>query len=280
MPATSLHIVLVLGFILLAATRAPAKDDAAHVGEFDCLMEPRSVVKLGAEVSGLIRQVDVRRGDVVSEGQIVASFHSHVQEANVALAQLKTTNSHQIEAQRSRRDFLRRKLERFQELQKKDAASSAAVDEVLSEFKISESTEQEAQLYRETTRLELEREMQILEQRKVKSPISGIVIERALSAGEYRSENNHILTIAQIDPLNVEVFLPMAQWGRVKPGDLGIVVPESPVGGEYEARVVVVDRIADSGSGTFGVRLELPNPGNRLPAGVRCRVKLQNATDP
>jgi hypothetical protein len=30
----------------------------------------------------------------------------------------------------------------------------------------------------------------------------------------------------------------------------------------------------DAASGTFGVRLRLANPGNRIPAGIKCRVKF------
>jgi multidrug efflux pump subunit AcrA (membrane-fusion protein) len=38
------------------------------------------------------------------------------------------------------------------------------------------------------------------------------------------------------------------------------------------ARVTHVDKIIDAASNTFRVRLSLPNPGNRLPAGARCKV--------
>jgi hypothetical protein len=38
--------------------------------------------------------------------------------------------------------------------------------------------------------------------------------------------------------------------------------------------VDVVDRTIDAASGTFGVRLLLPNPGNRIPAGVKCRARF------
>jgi hypothetical protein len=31
----------------------------------------------------------------------------------------------------------------------------------------------------------------------------------------------------------------------------------------------------DSASGTFVVRLELPNPDNSLPAGTRCRARFE-----
>jgi len=30
--------------------------------------------------------------------------------------------------------------------------------------------------------------------------------------------------------------------------------------------------VIDAASGTFGVRMELPNPKFRLPAGLKCRV--------
>ena len=36
----------------------------------------------------------------------------------------------------------------------------------------------------------------------------------------------------------------------------------------------VVDRLLDASSGTFGVRLALPNPTGALPAGIRCRVEF------
>lgn len=50
--------------------------------------------------------------------------------------------------------------------------------------------------------------------------------------------------------------------------------PEAPISGEYQAKVVVVDNVVDAASGTFGVRLKLPNPGNRIPAGFKCRAHL------
>jgi hypothetical protein len=50
------------------------------------------------------------------------------------------------------------------------------------------------------------------------------------------------------------------------------IIPEAPIGGKYTAIVKIVDRVLDAASGTFGVRLELPNPDNRLPAGIKCKV--------
>ncbi len=62
--------------------------------------------------------------------------------------------------------------------------------------------------------------------------------------------------------------------GKVKVGMKAEVRPESPVGGVHLGLVTVVDRVLDAASGTFGVRLELPNPKYRLPAGLRCKVRF------
>ena len=38
--------------------------------------------------------------------------------------------------------------------------------------------------------------------------------------------------------------------------------------------VTVVDQVFDAASGTIGVRLELPNPGYAIPAGLKCQVRF------
>lgn len=81
-----------------------------------------------------------------------------------------------------------------------------------------------------------------------------------------------MLTVARIDELNVEVYLPLAQYGEVAIGQTAIVEPAEPIGGAYSATVIVVDRVLDAASATFGVRLRLPNLDRSLPAGVRCTV--------
>ena len=78
----------------------------------------------------------------------------------------------------------------------------------------------------------------------------------------------------QIDPLNVEVIVPVELFGAVTNGMVGTVKLGVGMTGTYTARVKVVDRVIDAASGTFGVRLELPNPGNRIPAGIRCNVRF------
>ena len=83
-----------------------------------------------------------------------------------------------------------------------------------------------------------------------------------------------ILKLAQLDPLYVEVIVPVSMLGKVAPGMLVLVTPELPLNTIVTAQVKVVDRVIDAASGTFGVRLELPNPKYALPAGLKCTVRF------
>jgi multidrug efflux pump subunit AcrA (membrane-fusion protein) len=102
-----------------------------------------------------------------------------------------------------------------------------------------------------------------------------VVVERILSPGEF-ADPPQLLEVAQIDPLRVEVFAPIGLLQQVSVGMTAQVLPEAPVGGSHEATVTIVDRVVDAASGTFGIRLELPNSDFALPAGLNCRVRFED----
>jgi hypothetical protein len=52
------------------------------------------------------------------------------------------------------------------------------------------------------------------------------------------------------------------------------VVMEEPVGGTHAATITVVDRVIDAASGTFGVRLALPNADYAVPGGLGCKIRF------
>jgi multidrug efflux pump subunit AcrA (membrane-fusion protein) len=82
------------------------------------------------------------------------------------------------------------------------------------------------------------------------------------------------MKIACINPLYVEVVVPVSRLGSIRENMRAQVKPEAPMGGSYGAGVVIVDKVIDAASGTFGVRLELPNPEHRIPPGLKCRVRF------
>jgi RND family efflux transporter MFP subunit len=253
-----------LAFVLLAGP--------AWAGQYECLMEPRQELKLAAPVAGVVSEVGVDRGDRVHKGQVVARLESDVEEANAQVAAVHAANETAIASGHARVEFLQRKMTRNAQLRPDNIVSFAQADEAAADEKVAEAQLREAELNVAQARLEARRALAQLKQREVVSPVEGVVTERALGPGEFRNDQAHILTVAEMDPLRVEAFLPIATYGQVKVGDTAIVMPEQPVGGRYTAKVVVVDRVMDAASGTIGVRLELPNPDMALPAGVHCQV--------
>jgi multidrug efflux pump subunit AcrA (membrane-fusion protein) len=83
-----------------------------------------------------------------------------------------------------------------------------------------------------------------------------------------------ILKIASIDPLRVDVLMPAGRYGAVKSGMRAAIEPEHPADASVVATVSVVDPIIDAASGTFGVQMDLPNPGGSIPGGLHCTVKF------
>jgi multidrug efflux pump subunit AcrA (membrane-fusion protein) len=114
----------------------------------------------------------------------------------------------------------------------------------------------------------------LLRQRALVSPVDGVVMERLLRPGEFRHDQSPVFTLAQVDPLRVEVFVPAAYHGQIRAGMIGQVVPDLPGAAAVTATVVVVDPVMDAASATFGVRLVLANPERTLPAGIRCAIRF------
>jgi RND family efflux transporter MFP subunit len=266
-----------LGFVLtspFATSGTPATSDA-NATEFECVIEPHQVVKLASPVVGVIGRLDVDRGDIVRQGQIVGKLEDGVEEASLALAEARARNEYVAKSQEARLQLFRSKHKRMNELYSKAISSQASLEEADAAAKVAEQQLKEAELNREVAYLEIRRAEEVLKQRTLRSPIDGVVVERLLVPGEYRNEQSPILTLAQIDPLKVEVFVSTAYYGQIRTGSKAEIRPEPPIGGVYTAVVTVVDRVLDAASGTFGVRLALPNPDLLLPAGIACKVLFE-----
>jgi len=241
----------------------------------DCVIEPNKVAEVSSAVTGVIDQLAVKRGELVKKGQVVATLKSGIEKATVELARVRSERDQAIKAKRARLEFSQRRLKRNQELFAQNLISEQVVDEaetdvLLAELELGEFLEE-----RMIAILELERAQEALEVRTIRSPFSGVVVEVLVAPGE-SVENRSLLKIASIDPLNVEIIAPVPLFGKIKKGTKATVIPEEPIGGKHTARVVIVDRVLDAASGTFGIRLQLSNRNYKLPAGLRCRAEFSD----
>jgi RND family efflux transporter MFP subunit len=251
--------------VVLSATNASA-------ATFDCVMDPSLTVKLGSAVTSVLSEVLVDRGDLVKKGQIVARVESAVEQAAVATNQARAASTAEIEAKQALLDQKNGVYKRKLELQSHNVSTTQDVETAQAEFNVAKQDLVLAGLNRQMAELELSRSQAQLEQRTIRSPIDGVVVQRSLGPGEFVRQDANIVTVASIDPLSVEAYLPVRYFGSIKVGDIANVHPDDPVGGDHQATVSIVDQVFDAASGTFGVRLNLPNHQNLLPAGLRCHV--------
>lgn len=244
--------------------------------QFECLVEPYQVVKVSSPVKGLIEQVQVDISDVVEQGQVLVELESSVEKATVEAARARAEMTGEIGARKADLDFKRRQAKRMKNLYIKKAVSSHEKDQAETDVTLASMELRKAREENTFASLELKRAEAIMNERVIKSPISGVVVERLINAGEFVREEP-ILSIAQLDPLRVEVMLPSSKFGSVKPGATVSILLESPVGKAVAAKVTKVDRVIDAASGTFVARLEVPNPGYRLPGGLKCKADFSES---
>ncbi len=265
---------VVLALLVLAAMPVPAADGAVQPPpELDCVIEPHTVVEVSSPSAGVITSIAVDKSDVVKEGQILVELESKVEQAAVNEARAKADMRGMIQTKLTSLAYAKRKLASISDLYDSGAASRYEKDEAETAVTLATLELQQAKENQDLAKLELEHATETLKLRTVRSPLSGVVVDRYKSIGE-SSEDKPILKLAAIDPLRVEVIAPAALFSRLTPGMKAEVVTETNPGDKHPAVVSIVGKVVDAASGTFDVRLDLPNPDYRIPGGSKCKVKF------
>lgn len=261
-----LYLSIGAGSLVLAADRGSP-----------CLIEPFQRISLKSSVAAQITSITVDRGAVVRKSQVLATLDASVEQASLDLANYRSAMQSQVRSAEPKLANAKVRFKRRDELLEQRYVSAQDRDDAAADVLIAEADLQEALDNRELAKLEAARLTAEVKRRTLISPINGIVTERLQNPGETAQIGDGatpILKLAQIDPARVEMYLPLAKHGRIKPGDVVTIRPEPPFTGSYAAVVRVVDKIVDAASGTVGIRLEIPNPRGDVPLGVKCSASL------
>jgi RND family efflux transporter MFP subunit len=265
-----------LAFTVMA-TSAFADDTGIKAGVSTCLLRPRHLVQLGSPVFGLLTGVFVDRAETVKDGQVVAKLDTTVEEMQLALDRFRATNNTQVEAAQADMAWNQRELARRQQLAGNMFSKANDVDEVATKIEQDRIAIRKAQSDLDVAKREADRSQAQLDLKVLRSPVNGVITEIKLSPGEFIYETTPIMTIAQVDPLMIDLVVPSDRYHSVKVGMIGEVHLNQPIDQTLPARVDAIDPVVDPASDTFRVRLLLPNPGNAIPAGIRCSVNLPDA---
>lgn len=257
----------------VAALPLPAFSD-----QFDCLIEPSAVASIVAADKGVIAEVPVERGDYVREGDVLVLLDNDVQRMQVDLNRIQAQSDVEIRSAETRLSLRQQEFDRATGLASRQATAQARVDEARIELSLTQLSLEQAQIARKVAEVQLAQAEAFLERRTVRSRMNGVVLSVDAVAGEYANEQVELLSVAQIDPLHVRVFLPIAYYQAFSTQESFTIHQSLPVARDMEVRPKTIDKVFDVASGTFGAVLELPNPDLDIPAGTRCKLDFTPPT--
>lgn len=235
----------------------------------DCLVKPEMYVDLSSSVDAILEQVLVDTGDRIKKGQPLVKLEASVEKARVNLAEIQARSESEIDNRRVQLQYAKRNYKRIKNLYSRKSVSLYEKDKAETEVALAEIELDKATEKKKIAGLNLKLALAELERRTIRSPIDGIVVDRYSMVGESVVERT-IMKLAQVDPLRVELIAPTEYFGLIKKGMEVDIHPERPANKTFKATVTIVDQLIDPASGSFTVRMALPNPGDQLVGGVNC----------
>lgn len=238
-----LPIFWALGLSALCTQYASAQG-AQPIQTLGCILEPSKKVDISSSVAGIIDEVKVKRGDRVKKGQVLFKLQAGVEQEELNLAVINAA-------------FKERIFKRNQSLFEDEILTAHERDQLETDWLIASS--------------ELRLRNEVLALRTIKSPVDGVVVNRHSNEGEYVNVEP-VLQLATLNPLHVDLLLSSELFGSLQKGQ---ELQVEPLAGEVKiapAKVSLIDPIIDPASGTFRVQLEMPNKGDKIPAGLNCKV--------
>ena len=261
-----------LVFLAFLSVFLPIPGQAQNSLTTDCIINANARARIGAPVEGTISAIHVERGAAVRIGDLIAELEASEERSKARLARLRAESDIRIRTAEHRLEVAEEKAGRFRSLKNKNVASAARLEEVELEESEARMELERSRLDLELAKIEAEAAEDAVERKKIRSPMNGVVVERVLSPGEHYNQEEPLLILAGIDPLYVETYLPASRQRQIRLGDTYDVVLET--GSTVAGTVAVVDPILDPATGTFGVRLTVPNPDRTVLAGQRCSINF------
>lgn len=215
--------------------------------EADGILLPRHRVNLGLHVEARVREVRVEEGQSVRKGDVLAILYTESEELarDHAAAQLRKA------------EFAFRSKQKLME--------SRTVSEI-------EMVGAEADL--DLAKIALRRAEADLRDKTLTAPWDGRVLRIFKTTGEPVNRGEKVIELIDYSTIHVDVYLEARHLAAVQSGESAAVSGEAIGAAEAEAKVVMVDPVVEPGSGLCRVRLELANPGLRIPTGLPVKVRF------
>lgn len=255
------------------------------------VLEASSLVSVGAQVSGTIEKLDVKLGDVVKKGDLIAEINSLDQQNAVKSAQaaLASTTA-QLHADQAAVKTAQASLTRSDQLAAKSLVSvadhetaQAAVETAQAKVEVDQAQLQQANLTVDTAQLNLSRT-------RITAPSAGTVVAVLVDEGQTVNavqSSPTIVKLADLKDMVVKAQISEADVPHVKPGQRVYFTilgePDKPINAKLVSIDPAPDSIAtESDTATpstttaiyYNGLFQVPNPDGQLRIDMTAQVTI------
>jgi len=235
--------------------------------------KPSADVTLSFVQAGRIAKINFREGDSVKVGDVLVQQDDSVERVRLAQLEAESKDKTQILASEAKLAQSRVDLEEREKIPK--AVTPLELEYARLNFQIAELSLRLAIFQKEQAQRKYEEARLQIDRMSLKSPIDGRIESikdvEEIETGESVNALEDVVRVVRIDPLWIDVPVPLNQTANLRNGHKGIVEFPDPGKMSVEGTVIYIAAVADTGSDTLNVRIQVPNKSNR-PAGEHVTV--------
>ncbi|ABR46592.1 efflux transporter, RND family, MFP subunit [Alkaliphilus metalliredigens QYMF] len=250
---------------------------------------PTQMVKLSFKIPGVVSNVLVNEGDVVKEGQPIATMEqgdylirvkASQAELEAARLQIETEIPAKTNQAKAQYELTKIKYDRVKALFEQGAVSQSQLDEISTKLIVDENTYNQAVDAKEVAETKLQMAEASLDlananisDTTIYSPIDGVILQKIVASGETTSGGHPIVVIGEVNKVWAEIGVSDEYINALRIGqksDVYIYGIDKTVEG-------IIDEIAflaDTKTRTFPVKILLNNPNGELKPGMITKVNL------
>lgn len=244
---------------VLEVTPGPLSYTLSAVGS----LKAQEMVTVSPKKAGIIRKILVKEGDSVKKGQVLVELDDV--DAKLQLERAEA-NLRQVEASL---ETNRNTLRRYERLFESKVIPQQTYDDIKLKVKLDE-----ARL--DLAKAELNLAKQNLQDHQIISSINGMINLKIASTGEHVNvaPKDEILTIVQMDPLDLEFYVPEGWASKVRLGHKVEFSVKAFSQEKFLATIHFISPTADPSTRNVRMKAVVPNPTYRLKPGFFAEVTI------
>lgn len=233
----------------------------------------RERIEISPRFLGVVKWIGVKKGDAVTNGQVVVLLDDTEYRARLAEAEGQLAAA---QATVAREELM---FNRIQNLSRTDIESKQSVDNARLALESARASLQAAQGTRDLART-------YVDWCTIRAPLNGVVLEKLANPGELvmpqsfgggRGPSTALLAVADLKDLQVEIDVNEADLSKISLNQKCRVMPEAYPDKAYDGYVAEIAPEADRAKGTLQIKVQIVNPDKYLTPQLSAKVDFLKA---